>query len=566
MTAAPGASAKLQFTGANIVTNAGTIVLSGPGAAIVDEHGVNALTNFSHHLNFIRFTDGATFTAANNFTNEGFFVVRPGCTATFAGGYTAIAGPNLFDFPGNVEVFGTEFGPSTGNGLFDVTGGTFGNFDAATKTLMDARFRLASTGAATATLRFPGADIVHNAAQLEVVGPNTNILDENGNNGLRNFASNSFYFALARRLLTVPGDFVNSGPMELYGGGQFTVTGNMSSNEYLALYAYDIHLNFIAPGFDPAEDFALSSKIAVNGNLTLGANSYLLFEVLSSKITTAITANGAASVAGYLDLYCTFDDSLITPADTFTLLQANLGITGTFDNVASGQRIDALSYDTGEPFGSFLLTNSGTALTLSDYQAVPQLTAAASRKSHGSVGTFDIDLPLAGAPGVECRDGGGVHTLIFTFNKEIVSGSAALSSGSGSVTGTPVIAGNTMTVALSGVSDVQQIAVNLSGVTDAVGQTLPDTVVALRLLIGDTTGDGMVGASDIGQTKAQSGTVAGAANFRADINTSGTINASDLGQVKSNSGHSVTASARTSRTQPAKAAARTARRRSMADR
>ena len=543
-------------------------MLSGPGAAIVDEHGVNALTNFSHHLNFIRFTDGATFTAANDFTNEGFFVVRPGCTATFTGGYTAVAGPNLFDFPGNVEVFGTEFGPSTGNGLFDVTGGTFGNFDAATKTLLDARFRLASTGTATSTLRFPGADIVHNAAQLEVVGPNTNILDENGNNGLRNFASNSFYFALARRALTVPGLFANTGPMEIYGGGEFTVTGNMSNDEYLALYAYDIHLNFIAPGFDPAPDFALSSKMAVNGNLTLGANSYLLFEVLNSKITTAIDVSGAASIAGYLDLYCTFDDSLLTPTDTFTLLQADLGITGAFDNVASGQRIDALSYDTGEPFGSFLLTNSGTALTLSDYQAVPQLIAAVSRKSHGGAGSFDIDLPLEGDPGIECRDGGGAHTLVFVFNKEIVSGTAAVSDGAGSVAGNPVIAGNTMSVSLTGVSDVQQIAVTLSGVADAVGQILPDTAVALRFLIGDTTGDGMVGSSDIGQTKAQSGAAAGPANFRNDINTSGAINASDLGQVKSNSGHSVAASAYVTPARPMseKSAARTTLRRSMPDR
>src|SRR5205823_5072694 len=57
------------------------------------------------------------------------------------------------------------------------------------------------------------------------------------------------------------------------------------------------------------------------------------------------------------------------------------------------------------------------------------LTGAVSRKTHGGVseGTFDIDLPLTGSPGIECRTTGGTndYTMVVTF------------SGALTVTGTP---------------------------------------------------------------------------------------------------------------------------------
>src|SRR5205807_6652794 len=44
---------------------------------------------------------------------------------------------------------------------------------------------------------------------------------------------------------------------------------------------------------------------------------------------------------------------------------------------------------------------------------------AVSRKTHGTAGTFDVDLPLTGPPGIECRQGQGAslknHKVVFTF-------------------------------------------------------------------------------------------------------------------------------------------------------
>lgn len=167
-----------------------------------------------------------------------------------------------------------------------------------------------------------------------------------------------------------------------------------------------------------------------------------------------------------------------------------------------------------------------------------QLVNAASAKTHGAAGTFDIFLPLTGEPGVECRSSGGTHKLVASFNNPVVSGGATVTTGTGSA-GTPSFLGNTMTVNLSGVADVQRLTVTLSGVTDAASQVLPNTALRMNMLIGDTNASKVVNASDIGETKAQSGVPANATNFRADVAVSGAINATDIGLVKSRSGSNV---------------------------
>src|SRR5213076_2394850 len=67
-----------------------------------------------------------------------------------------------------------------------------------------------------------------------------------------------------------------------------------------------------------------------------------------------------------------------------------------------------------------------------------QLMSAVSRKTHGVTGDFNIDLPLTGGPGVECRSSGGNHTFVVTFSNPVVSGNASVTSGSGNVTGSPI--------------------------------------------------------------------------------------------------------------------------------
>ena len=167
------------------------------------------------------------------------------------------------------------------------------------------------------------------------------------------------------------------------------------------------------------------------------------------------------------------------------------------------------------------------------------ITGAVSRKTHGVAGDFDVLLPLAGEPGVECRSSGGAHTLVLAFTNNVVSGNASVTTGTGTVAGSPTFSGNTMTVNLTGVTDVQKITVTLTGVTNNTAQVLPNTPVSVNMLIGDTGGNKTVSASDVAQTKAQSGVPVTGANFREDVAVNGSIGAADIALVKSSSGHSV---------------------------
>jgi hypothetical protein len=169
-------------------------------------------------------------------------------------------------------------------------------------------------------------------------------------------------------------------------------------------------------------------------------------------------------------------------------------------------------------------------------------TSVVSRKTHGGNGAFDIALPSSAPLGVECRGTSGNHMLVYSFNTtgSITGGTATVTSGTGSVAGSPTFSGNTMTVNLTGVTDVQQLAVTLSNVTDTAAQVMPSSVTNIKFLIGDVGGNSTVNTSDIGQTKLESGNTVSASNFRTDFNASGgVIGASDVGQVKASAGHTL---------------------------
>ncbi len=167
-----------------------------------------------------------------------------------------------------------------------------------------------------------------------------------------------------------------------------------------------------------------------------------------------------------------------------------------------------------------------------------QLASAVSRKTHGAE-SFDINLPLTGQPGVECRSSGGNHKLVFIFTNLVENGSASVTTGTGSVLGSPTFDRYTMTANLTGVADVQKITVTLSNVTDSFSRVLANTAVSMNMLVGDTSGNKTVNGTDVSQTKLQSGAAVSAVNFREDVNAGGSINGTDVSIVKSRSGSGV---------------------------
>ena len=166
-----------------------------------------------------------------------------------------------------------------------------------------------------------------------------------------------------------------------------------------------------------------------------------------------------------------------------------------------------------------------------------QVAAAVSRKTHGTAGAFEINLPLVGEPGIECRSGGAnnAHQVVIRFVTPVTVGSAAVTSGTGNVTGTAMSPDNKeMAIDLTGVTNAQTITITVVGVSD--GTNTNDVLLQMSVLLGDTTGSGAVNSSDISQTKSQSGQAVTASNFRQDVTVSGSINSSDISLVKSRSG------------------------------
>jgi hypothetical protein len=162
---------------------------------------------------------------------------------------------------------------------------------------------------------------------------------------------------------------------------------------------------------------------------------------------------------------------------------------------------------------------------------------AVSRKLHGAA-AFGINLPLTGTAGIECR-GGGVnndHQVIMTFPSLVTVTSTSVTTGTGSVSNSAV-SGGQVTVNLTGVTNAQTLVLTLFGVNN--GTTTSDVTVPMGVLLSDTNGNGSVSASDIAQTKAQSGQAAIATNFRTDVNVSGSISAADISLVKSKAGTSL---------------------------
>ena len=195
--------------------------------------------------------------------------------------------------------------------------------------------------------------------------------------------------------------------------------------------------------------------------------------------------------------------------------------------------------DPGSQFKGFYLddiavTNIRQPNNCTTAIAAPALTAAASRLTHGAAGPFDLNLPLNGT-GVEPRNAGGNFTVVLKFDRAMQSGNAAVTSGTGTV-GSVGFNGNDMLINLTGVTDLQRLTITGTNLTATNGGVLASASLTVGFLIGDTTGNGSVNASDISQTKAQSGQGVTATNFKSDVNVNGVINASDISIVKSRSG------------------------------
>jgi hypothetical protein len=165
------------------------------------------------------------------------------------------------------------------------------------------------------------------------------------------------------------------------------------------------------------------------------------------------------------------------------------------------------------------------------------LVSVVSRKTHGTAGVFDVDLPLApSSPGIECRTGGanGDHTLRFAFDGNVTSlGTVSLTSIDGLATADPPsVVGGVVTVNLHNATNVQKLTVTLNNV-NSIGH---NASVVMGVLAGDTNANGRVSNADVSSIQAQVGAAVVQGNFRNDVNANGTLSNGDVAAAQAKVG------------------------------
>jgi CSLREA domain-containing protein len=170
---------------------------------------------------------------------------------------------------------------------------------------------------------------------------------------------------------------------------------------------------------------------------------------------------------------------------------------------------------------------------------------AVSRKVH-RVPIFDVDLPLSGTVGIECRSGGatGDHQLIVTFptpivvngspQAQLISGTGNIGTGGSSNGGVVGINGAVVTVPLTNIANAQTITVQLNNVSDGINTN--NVGIPISLLFGDINRDGFVLSGDYTAVRQKSGATVDATTFQYDVNVDGFILSGDYTAVRQQSG------------------------------
>ena len=323
----------------------------------------------------------------------------------------------------------------------------------------------------------------------------------------------------------------------------------------------DNHVHFEVPDYDRSRPLVIdpvldySSYIGGSGgDLALGiavdsvGNAFITGTTNSSNFPTksAFQASNRGSGDAFVSKF-TFVPSTGTGTGLALVYSTYLG--GKTYDVGFGIAVDSSgnAYVAGQTFSAdfptvnpFQGSKRGTddAFIAKIVQLPVQLNAVVSRKVHGMAGTFDVDLPLTGPQGVECRSGGanGNYTLVFTFANALAGvGGASVTSGSGSVSSSAIgTDAHQYIVDLSGVGNAQYLTVSLTNVTDSAGNSSSAVSATMGVLVGDVNASGVVTSGDTNLCKAQALQPVTSANFRNDVNASGSITTGDVNLIKQN--------------------------------
>ena len=382
---------------------------------------------------------------------------------------------------------------------------------------------IASNGLAFGTTQFGGSGWT----PLHQINPATNAVTDrtdapgSGGDGMVTSPTQIHRSADRTRLYFLEGN-ISSGPLFTYSAVSNTFGANFDTDTYLDNVSAAVNRNGMLLGTGLGNGTSLDTAPDLNFVHNFNTlDSGIAFDAVQDTIYGVNSSN---------DQIIAYDTA--TFAEKFRF---DIG-----EDVSSFATLFGPGTLVASQDGHYLALMTPTAVRVFVIPAVP-LTTVSSRKTHGSAGSFDINMPLDGDPGVECRGGGanGQFTMVFTFGVNLTSvASASVTNGTGMVGSRNINPNNAREyiVNLSNVTDAQYIKVTLTNVNDVAGDHTGAISAQMGILLGDTNGNRSVNSTDVTQTKGQSGRAVTSANFRQDVNVTGSINASDISFVKSKSG------------------------------
>jgi PKD repeat protein len=270
------------------------------------------------------------------------------------------------------------------------------------------------------------------------------------------------------------------------------------------------------------------------GTYVLRANNLCLPDLPPLAVLTADVDHGDAPLTVNFDASASHDTDGIDQIASYTF-NFNDGLN---DVTQTSPTISHTFTGTGEYTVRLVVTDSrgkqssNTATFLVNVEPALGLVSVGSRKTHADAGPFDIDLPLTGPLGIECRAPGPNNTfnVIYTFNKAVaVPGTASKTLGTG-LTGQASIGPNPnqVTVPLSSVTNAQEFDVSLSGAQDNNGAILNNLSGRMGVLLGDVDATGRVDGNDVSAVQSHTRQSTDNTNYRFDVDLTGRIDGNDV--------------------------------------
>jgi hypothetical protein len=304
------------------------------------------------------------------------------------------------------------------------------------------------------------------------------------------------------------GTAANPNPDEQFYVGMTTDQNSVPSFEYGTVATQVVGLILGVPTENPIGPADAGSNYNADGTITIFIDK--------SKVGSPKPGDLLGAVNGR-----TFDTGDSPPQ---TLERSNLLVDHTF---VKGNT------DNSYPAATYTLVGN-TICSSGNIEPV----SAVSRKTHGSAGTFDINLPLTGTPGIEDRSGptAGNYQMIVTFSVPVTVSNVTVTpgaGGTGSVAPTNGFSVNNtqITVNLTNVSNVQTLSINLIGV--AGGGRSGNVTIPMSVLIGDVDSNGRVDGNDVSGVQSHTRQATTNANFRFDVDVNGRIDGNDVSATQS---------------------------------